>query len=213
MKENTLSIPVCQLDENGYFVGITTAPIDPLENDGSYLVPRLCIVEKPPKIKPAHVVQWQGDKWQYIEDHRGETVYSKKTGERINISELGLLPDDVTTQPPLPYSEWSEKVGKWIELPNADELRLLDKRKGAGTLNRTQILIQIELTYGEKKEKLVEIAEKELDGAHKIKVCNAILEAQTFSLENDDIWQFFTETLNINQDELFQLWEQAKSNY
>ena len=210
MIENALSIPVCQLDENGYFVGITTAPIDPLENDGSYLIPRLCIVEEPPEIKLAYVTQWTGKKWKYIEDHRGETVYSKKTGERINISELGLLPDDVTTQPPLPYSEWSEKVGKWIELPNADELRLLDKRKGAGTLNRTQILIQIELTYGKKKEKLVEIAEKELDGAHKIKVCNAILEAQTFSLENDDIWQFLTVTLNIEPDKLFNLWEEAK---
>jgi len=96
---------------------------------------------------------------------------------------------------------------------DADELRLLDKRKNAGMLNRNQILTQIELEHGENKEKLVEIAERELTGAHLVKVRNAIMEAQTFTLENDDIWQFFTETLNINQDELFRLWEQAKSNY
>ena len=92
-------------------------------------------------------------------------------------------------------------------------MRLFDKRKDAGTLNRNQILTQIELVHGENKDKLVEIAERELSGVHLIKVRNAIMEAQTFTLENDDIWQFFTETLNINQDELFRLWEQAKNNY
>jgi len=96
---------------------------------------------------------------------------------------------------------------------NADELRLLDKRKNAGMLNRSQILTQIELEYGKNKEKLVEIAERELTGIHLIKVRNAIMEAQTFTLENDDIWQFFTDTLDIDQDRLFRLWEEAKSNY
>jgi len=205
------TIPVCQLDENNYFVGMTTADLDPLENNGTYLIPRLCVDAKEPEQKNGFIPLWLGNVWKYIEDHRGETVYDKETGSPRIISELGLLPDDVTTQPPLPYSEWSEKAGKWIELPNADELRLLDKRKDAGTLNRTQILIQIEIKYGKNKEKLVEIAEKELDGAHKIKVRNTILEAQTFSLGNDDIWQFFTETLNIDQDSLFQLWEEAKT--
>lgn len=98
-------------------------------------------------------------------------------------------------------------------MSNADELRLLDKRKDAGMLNRNQILTQIELEHGENKEKLVEIAERELTGIHLIKVRNAIMEAQTFTLENDDIWQFFTDTLDIDQDRLFRLWEEAKSNY
>lgn len=80
-------------------------------------------------------------------------------------------------------------------------------------LNRSQILTQIELEYGKNKEKLVEIAERELTGIHLIKVRNAIMEAQTFTLENDDIWQFFTDTLDIDQDRLFRLWEEAKSNY
>ncbi|NUF09772.1 hypothetical protein GYY70_09575, partial [Snodgrassella sp. ESL0324] len=53
----------------------------------------------------------------------------------------------------------------------------------------------------------------ELTGIHLIKVRNAIMEAQTFTLENDDIWQFFTDTLDIDQDRLFRLWEEAKSNY
>ena len=213
MSEYKSSIAVCQLNENGYFVGMTTAELDPLEGNENYLIPRLCIIADAPELKAGYIPQWLGNGWKYIEDHRGETVYSKKTGERINISELGELPDDVTTQTPIPYSEWSDKADAWVEVSNVDELRLFDKRKDAGTLNRNQILTQIELVHGENKDKLVEIAERELSGVHLIKVRNAIMEAQTFTLENDDIWQFFTETLNINQDELFRLWEQAKSNY
>ena len=213
MKEYSPTIPVCQLDENNYFIGMTIADLDPLNTDGNYLIPWLCIIADEPELKAGYIPQWLGNVWKYIEDHRGETVYSKQTGERIRISELGVLPDDVTTQAPLPYSEWLEKAETWIEVSNADELRQLDKRKNAGMLNRSQILTQIELEYGKNKEKLVEIAERELTGIHLIKVRNAIMEAQTFILENDDIWQFFTDTLDIDQDRLFRLWEEAKSNY
>lgn len=213
MKEYSPTIPVCQLDENNYFIGMTIADLDPLNTDGNYLIPWLCIIADEPELKAGYIPQWLGNVWKYIEDHRGETVYSKQTGERIRISELGVLPDDVTTQAPLPYSEWLEKAETWIEVSNADELRQLDKRKNAGMLNRSQILTQIELEYGKNKEKLVEIAERELTGIHLIKVRNAIMEAQTFTLENDDIWQFFTDTLGIDQDRLFRLWEEAKSNY
>ena len=213
MKEYSPTIPVCQLDENNYFIGMTIADLDPLNTDGNYLIPWLCIIADEPELKAGYIPQWLGNVWKYIEDHRGETVYSKQTGERIRISELGALPNDVTTQAPLPYSEWSEKAETWIEVSNADELRQLDKRKNAGMLNRSQILTQIELEYGKNKEKLVEIAERELTGIHLIKVRNAIMEAQTFTLENDDIWQFFTDTLDIDQDRLFRLWEEAKSNY
>lgn len=213
MKEYPPTISVCQLDENNYFVGMTVADLAPLNTDGNYLIPRLCIIADEPELKAGYIPQWLGNAWKYIEDHRGETIYSKQTGERVDILELGALPDDVTTQAPLPYSEWSEKAETWIEVSNADELRLLDKRKNAGMLNRSQILTQIELEHGENKEKLVEIAERELTGIHLIKVRNAIMEAQTFTLENDDIWQFFTDILDIDQDRLFRLWEEAKSNY
>ncbi|ORF03570.1 hypothetical protein BGI05_02275, partial [Snodgrassella alvi] len=122
----------------------------------------------------------------------------------------GAFPDTVTSIVPPPYSQWSESENKWVEKTNAEELRLKDRRKNAGSLNRNQILTEIEIKYGTNKDKLVEIAEKELDGVHKIKVRNAILEAQTFSLENDDIWQFLTVSLNIEPDKLFILWEEAK---
>lgn len=148
-----------------------------------------------------------------IEDYRNQTVYKKDTGEQLTHHELGALPDVVTTIPPIPYSKWSESKNTWVELDNADELRLLDRRKAAGTLSRNQILTEIEIKLGETKEKLLEIAERELVGEHLIKVRNAINEAVEFTLVNDDIWQFFTETLGITIDKLFEFWEEAKKNY
>ena len=148
-----------------------------------------------------------------IEDYRNQAVYKKDTGEQLTHHELGALPDTVTTIPPIPYSKWSESKNTWVELSNADELRLLDRRKAAGTLTRNQILTEIEIRLGETKEKLLEIAELKLEGEHLIKVRNVINEAVEFTLINDDIWQFFTETLGIAIDTLFEFWEEAKKNY
>lgn len=148
-----------------------------------------------------------------IDDYRGQKVYIKTTGEEIEHKELGVLPDTVTLIAPLPYSEWSESESKWVEKPNADELRLQDRRKNAGKLNRNQILTELEIRLGFNKEKLVDIANERLEGVRQIKIRNIILEGQAFNLDNDDLWQFFTETLNIEPERLFEFWEEAKNNY
>lgn len=148
-----------------------------------------------------------------IDDYRGQKVYIKTTGEEIEHKELGALPDTVTLIAPLPYSEWSESANNWVEKSNADELRLQDRRKNAGKLNRNQILTELEIRLGFNKEKLVEIANEKLEGVRKIKIRNIILEGQSFNLDNEDLWQFFTETLNIEPERLFEFWEEAKNNY
>ena len=208
------SIPVCQLDDNNYFIRMTIADLDPLANNGSYLIPRLCIVTEQPEFKNGYIAKWTGETWQYIEDHRDETVYSKETGQEIIISELGELPETVTAIPcPDSYHQWSESANNWVEKPNADELRLQDRRKNAGSLNRNQILTELEIRLGFNKEKLVDIANERLEGVRKIKIRNIILEGQSFNLDNEDLWQFFTETLNIEPERLFEFWEEAKNNY
>lgn len=148
-----------------------------------------------------------------IDDYRGQKVYLKMTGEEIEHKELGALPDTVTLIAPVPYSEWSESTNNWVEKPNADELRMQDRRKNAGKLNRNQILTELEIRLGFDKEKLVDIANERLEGVRQIKIRNIILEGQAFNLDNDDLWQFFTETLNIEPEKLFEFWEEAKNNY
>jgi hypothetical protein len=121
MKIYAPTIPVCQLDENNYFVGMTTADLDPLESNGHYLIPRLCIEATEPEFKAGYIAQWTGEAWQYIEDHRGETVYSKETGQEIKISEPGKLPETVTTIPcPDSFHHWGEKENKWVMSPEAE---------------------------------------------------------------------------------------------
>ena len=157
----------------------------------------------------------------------GGIIYTDKTGFQVDpdwrvlgtdniynkAEELGVLPDTVTLIAPLPYSEWSESANNWVEKPNADELRLQDRRKNAGKLNRNQILTELEIRLGFDKEKLVEIANEKLEGVRKIKIRNIILEGQAFNLDNEDLWKFFTETLNIEPERLFEFWEEAKNNY
>lgn len=213
MEERAPFKPVCQLDDDNIFVGMSPAYLDPLADDESYLIPRGCIDVPEPELKEGFALKWTGKGWEYIEDHRGKVVYLKENGEKTKITELGALPNTVTLIAPVPYSEWSESANNWVEKPNADELRILDKRINAGSLNRNQILTEVEIREGYDKEKLVEIANERLEGVRKIKIRNIILEGQEFNLDNDDLWQFFTETLNIEPEKLFEFWEEAKNNY
>ncbi|WP_239326158.1 hypothetical protein [Snodgrassella gandavensis] len=204
------TIPVCQLDENNYFVGMTTADLDPLENNGHYLIPRLCIQAEEPVSKKGFIAQWTGDNWQYIEDHRGETVYSKETGEVVAIDEPGVLPATVTTMPcPDIYHQWSEKANSWVEKADAAQLRLQNKRSTAGTLSRMQMLSQLEISLGKNKQALVEAAENAMSGIELIKIRNYIVETQSFSLDNHNWWKFLTDVLLLNEKQIFDLWNDA----
>ncbi|WP_338156941.1 tail fiber assembly protein [Pantoea allii] len=51
--------------------------------------------------------------WEYISDHRGETVQDIKTGESLIITELGDYPENTTPKIPLSqYDEWNGE--NWV---------------------------------------------------------------------------------------------------
>lgn len=53
------------------------------------------------------------DGWEYVDDHRGETVYDTETGQPVEITGLGDYPDNVTTIEPLtPYDRWNGS--EWV---------------------------------------------------------------------------------------------------
>ncbi|HAV7718742.1 TPA: tail fiber assembly protein [Escherichia coli] len=53
------------------------------------------------------------DGWDYVVDHRGETVYDTETGQPVEITKLGDYPDNVTTIEPLtPYDRWNGS--EWV---------------------------------------------------------------------------------------------------
>ncbi|EKK7325866.1 tail fiber assembly protein [Escherichia coli] len=50
--------------------------------------------------------------WEYVADHRGETVYSTETGKHVTVSRLGEYPEGTTTTAPsTPYDKWGGE--KW----------------------------------------------------------------------------------------------------
>lgn len=53
------------------------------------------------------------DGWEYVTDHRGETVYDKQTGQPVDVTGLGDYPASVTTIKPLtPYDRWNGS--EWV---------------------------------------------------------------------------------------------------
>ena len=94
-----------------------------------------------------------------------------------------------------------------------DEEKLALKRSGAFNLSRCQFLTMTELDLGKDKDALIDVVSKNYTGKTLVKLRNYIRESQVFSLDNDELWQFLTVTLNVEPDKLFILWEEAKNNY
>ena len=104
-----LTKKVCQLDEQGIYVGQTDADLSPEEADnGIYLMPAGCVDTTLPEAKEGFVAKWTSDEWQYIENHIGKTVYSTATKKSMEISELGVIPEGYTLiKPENELEEWS----------------------------------------------------------------------------------------------------------
>ena len=106
--------PVCQLDADNIYIGQINAELDIYARDGSYLIPAGCIDTEPPQISAGKAARWNGESWDFIEDHRGKVAYRKTNGSTVTIDQLGSISDDLTmTAPPSEYSEWNGK--KWVE--------------------------------------------------------------------------------------------------
>ncbi|ELQ3973074.1 tail fiber assembly protein [Escherichia coli] len=61
--------------------------------------------------------------WAYVPDHRGETIYSTKTGEALVVSLPGNYPKETTTlAPATPYDTWNGSG--WVT--NTDEQHTAD---------------------------------------------------------------------------------------
>lgn len=82
-------------------------------------LPADCTDIAPPDIAPGMAAVFNGKKWSLYEDHRNDTVYSKKNGQQIFITGLGELPSDVTTiAPEGDYMRWDDN--KWIKDSDAE---------------------------------------------------------------------------------------------
>lgn len=92
------------------------------------------------------------DGWDYVVDHRGETVYDTETGQPVEITKLGDYPDNVTTIEPLtPFDRWNGS--EWVTDADAQKSGLIKEaeQKKSALLNKAQSSIslwQTELQLG-----------------------------------------------------------------
>lgn len=71
------------------------------------------VLDTPLPAKKGFAVQRVGNKWQYVIDNRGKTVYSTTTKTPLTITELGAIPDGYTQFEPInDYCEWDG--AKWV---------------------------------------------------------------------------------------------------
>lgn len=92
------------------------------------------------------------DGWEYVADHRGETVYDTATGQPVYITLPGDYADGVTTiAPSTPYDKWNGS--EWVTDENAQksgQVREAERQKSAllAEAQSTISLWQTELQLG-----------------------------------------------------------------
>lgn len=69
---------------------------------------------EPPEAEDGKAVQWDGENWTQVADHRGETVYSTIDGTAFFIDEIGDYPDGYTKDhKPSGYHVWNADINAW----------------------------------------------------------------------------------------------------
>lgn len=97
-------------------------------------LPANCTTVKPPEIKSGFIAVFDTNKqrWQSIEDHRGEVVYDTETGNTIIINEPGKYPTGTTTI--APENEWQKWNGKaWVNDADAEREALTGEAQAGKT--------------------------------------------------------------------------------
>ncbi|EMX0763226.1 tail fiber assembly protein [Citrobacter freundii] len=119
-------------------------------------VPAHSCVDAPGSKKDGFAIRRNADltSWEYVADHRGEIVYSTKTGESKEITVLGDYPENTTTIAPLtPYDKWDGE--KWVADTEAQHSAALDAAEAQrqSLINAAMAsisLIQLKLQAGRK---------------------------------------------------------------
>jgi len=101
--------------------------------------------------------------WEYVADHRGETVYSTETGEPVIVSLPGDYPEGTTTlAPSTPYDAWNGN--EWVtdtKAQHAADVEAAERQKAAllaeaqTTISLWQTELQLGIISDEDKASLI----------------------------------------------------------
>lgn len=70
---------------------------------------------KPLVKKDGFAICFNDTKWEYVEDNRNKTVYSKETKQELKVDYLGAIKDEHTLLVPKQFDEWDYAQNKWVE--------------------------------------------------------------------------------------------------
>ncbi|HGY5199727.1 TPA: tail fiber assembly protein [Raoultella ornithinolytica] len=111
MSDKTQVVTVYHIsDDTGELVGVEELSIPPHTG-----LPACSTQISPPEIASGETAVFNAaaGQWSLIEDHRGQIVYSTASGEPVEISALGELPEGVTTKAPAgSYQKWDGE--NWV---------------------------------------------------------------------------------------------------
>ncbi|WP_145538424.1 tail fiber assembly protein [Yersinia kristensenii] len=128
-------------------------------------IPANSCTEKPVEAKAGSAICRTADfsAWEYVADHRGETVYSTETGEAVIISAPGDYPEGTTTlAPSTPYDTWNGS--EWVtdtEAQRAANVEAAEQQKAAllaeaqTTISLWQTELQLGIISDEDKASLI----------------------------------------------------------
>lgn len=133
---------------------------------GSYL-------DAPPKPKQGFVIVRVDNNWQYQADHRG-TYYNKATGDKVEHTALGELPENLTALAPLAEpckwngTEWVKDEARIVELFMQRKEALLATLANKADALKSGLLVgypqtEIESFYRQEKEALAWQADNKAD--------------------------------------------------
>ncbi|EGT4306135.1 tail fiber assembly protein [Cronobacter sakazakii] len=104
-----------------------------------------------------------GAGWEYVADHRGETVYSTETGAKVIISAPGVYPADTTPlAPATPYDRWNG--AEWVTdtaaqqaaaVASAEAQKQALLQQAQSTISIWQTELQMDIISDEDKTRLL----------------------------------------------------------
>ncbi|MDG6881059.1 Bacteriophage tail assembly protein [Phocoenobacter uteri] len=103
-------ITVYKVDKNNLFIQSEQewVSIDTSISPNAYL-------DEPLEHKDGFAIKRTENGWEYIEDHRGKTFYDTQTQEKVEIKEVGKLPENLTALQPFENCKWDSENQQWVK--------------------------------------------------------------------------------------------------
>lgn len=165
-------------------------------------------LEQPPVAKQGFAIIRCNNGWEYIADHRGETVYSTLDRQPIEITALGDYPENSTTiKPDSDLAEWNGSA--WV-ITEEKRLALLESQRQQ-TRNAINTLRDKKINGGV----YVPAIDKWIDSDERA-VRNLLSVKATFDLFGDDLDIVWTcadnSNIKMTKEVMLQIWQAMQHN-